>query len=256
MGSITATPIDFSKTPLSGPYSPFFALIIDNVFTAAECASLITLASASTPWEPANTGAGREYAPTQTDSQNFRNSERILRDDAETADMIFERIRGFLSALEAIGPDSRWLEVTGKAAQKWSSARGETGFWRMKQLNPRLRFLRYGPGQYFKPHCDGLYEEPASQPLLKSFLTIHLYLNEGDGLEGGATRFWTPDKKAWLDVEPKMGRILVFQQRMLVHSGEQVTGGVKITMRTDVMFEKVIVSREERRAKAVDEKDG
>ena len=40
-------------------------------------------------------------------------------------------------------------------------------------------------------------------------------------------------------MEPKLGRVLVFQQRMLVHSGEEVTGGVKYTMRSDFMFEQV-----------------
>jgi predicted 2-oxoglutarate/Fe(II)-dependent dioxygenase YbiX len=120
-------------------------------------------------------------------------------------------------------------------------------------LNPMLRFLKYGDGEYFKPHCDGLYGDKENQT--KSFLTVHLYLNDGNGLEGGATRFWTPDKKEWLDVEPKMGRILVFQQRMLVHSGERVTGGIKVTMRTDVMFERVVVTREERKARAA-EKQG
>jgi hypothetical protein len=95
-----------------------------------------------------------------------------------------------------------------------------------------------------------LYEDRETLPHLKSFVTIHLYLNEGDGLEGGATRFWTPNKKQFLDVEPKMGRVLVFQQRMLVHSGEEVTGGLKLTMRTDCMFEKVVVTREERKRQA------
>jgi hypothetical protein len=72
----------------------------------------------------------------------------------------------------------------------------------------------------------------------KSFVTLHLYLND-DGLEGGATRFWTADKKHWLDVHPKLGRVLIFQQRMLVHSGEEVTKGVKYTMRSDFLFEQV-----------------
>lgn len=92
-----------------------------------------------------------------------------------------------------------------------------------------------------------------SEPAMKSFITIHLYLNEGDGLEGGATRFYTPDKKRWLDVEPKIGRILIFQQRMLVHSGEEVTGGVKVTMRTDCMFEKIVLTREQRKVAEVAE---
>lgn len=104
-------------------------------------------------------------------------------------------------------------------------------------INPRLSFLRYGPGHYFKPHCDGLVDIMDGQQ--KSFVTLHLYLNDGDGLAGGATRFWTPDKKEHVDVEPKLGRVLVFQQRMLIHSGEEVTGGVKYTMRSDFLYEKV-----------------
>jgi hypothetical protein len=86
-----------------------------------------------------------------------------------------------------------------------------------------------------------LYDEPGAEPRRKSFLTVHLYLN-GDGVEGGATRFWTPDKKVWVDVEPEVGKVLVFQQRMLVHSGEEVRGGRKVTVRTDVMFERVVVT--------------
>jgi predicted 2-oxoglutarate/Fe(II)-dependent dioxygenase YbiX len=105
-------------------------------------------------------------------------------------------------------------------------------------MNRRLSFLRYGPGHYFKPHCDGLVDVPNNGIEQKSFVTLHLYLND-DGLQGGATRFWTPDKKHWLDVHPKAGRVLIFQQRMLVHSGEGVTKGVKYTMRSDLLFEQV-----------------
>ena len=109
------------------------------------------------------------------------------------------------------------------------------------RVNSRLSFLRYGPGHYFKPHCDGLNDICVNGIQQKSFVTLHLYLNdvESDGLEGGATRFWSPDKKHWLDVHPKLGRVLVFQQRMLIHSGEEVTKGVKYTMRGDFMFKQV-----------------
>lgn len=159
------------------------------------------------------------------------------------------------------------------------------------RVNPRLSFLRYTPGNYFKPHCDGLID--LNDGAQKSFVTLHLYLtdpttdptpqdsqlleqpstepaeagvydlprlpvshvdttpeNPTSGLpgaadtparsaclSGGATRFWTPDKKHFLDVEPKVGRVLVFQQRMLIHSGEEVTDGVKYTMRSDLLFE-------------------
>lgn len=38
------------------------------------------------------------------------------------------------------------------------------------------------------------------------------------------------------DVLPKAGRILLFQHRDLIHSGDDVVSGTKYTMRTDLMF--------------------
>jgi len=143
MSSITCSPIDFSISPIAGPYDNFFALILENVFTPAECADLVFLAESEQPWEPANApreakginGApiGREYAPVHSVSQAFRKSERILRDDPVTAAEIFGRIRPFLDEVAEIGPDSKFVDVTGKAGQKWSAARGETGFWRLRK---------------------------------------------------------------------------------------------------------------------------
>lgn len=34
-------------------------------------------------------------------------------------------------------------------------------------------------------------------------------------------------------------RVLIFQQRDLLHSVDEVTAGTKLTMRTDVMYKKV-----------------
>lgn len=44
--------------------------------------------------------------------------------------------------------------------------------------------------------------------------------------------------KRRLDVAPKMGRILIFQQRSLMHSGDDLVSGMKLTLRTDIMYEK------------------
>lgn len=41
-----------------------------------------------------------------------------------------------------------------------------------------------------------------------------------------------------MDVEAFQGRILIFQHRGLVHSGETVENGEKFTMRTDLMYRK------------------
>jgi hypothetical protein len=94
----------------------------------------------------------------------------------------------------------------------------------------------------FIAHGDGCYETPDRKE--RSYFTLHLYLNDPVGkngqenLEGGATTFWGFDMIRRLDVVPKAGRVLLFQQRGLIHSGDEVTKGTKLTMRTDIMFKK------------------
>lgn len=135
--------------------------------------------------------------------------------------------------------------------------------WRMTRLNERLRFLRYERGMYFREHCDGCYVTPDGGEV--SWLTVHVYLNgrgDGDGetgdglgeeeedgegeggkgpLVGGATRFFPDnlDPRRCLDVNPEVGACLVFQHRGLLHSGEEVESGVKYTVRSDIMYERV-----------------
>ncbi|KAF8241939.1 hypothetical protein K440DRAFT_195100 [Wilcoxina mikolae CBS 423.85] len=76
-------------------------------------------------------------------------------------------------------------------------------------MNKRLMFLKYGAGEYLKPHCDGSEW---------SLLTSRRYL--GKSL-GGATRFFGGnwDQEVEVEVEPVQGRVLVFQHQWLVRSG-------------------------------------
>jgi hypothetical protein len=98
-------------------------------------------------------------------------------------------------------------------------------------------------------HCDGMYETPHGEK--RSYYTMHLYLNDSaqvlggntDGesfkanpLHGGATTFHDTSYQRRLDADPKIGRVLIFQQRMLLHSGDEVVKGVKYTMRSDLMY--------------------
>jgi hypothetical protein len=57
-------------------------------------------------------------------------------------------------------------------------------------------------------------------------------------LAGGATSFFS-DEKTKLDVNPKAGRVLIFQHHRLLHSGDDVLAGIKYSMRTDIMYEYV-----------------
>jgi predicted 2-oxoglutarate/Fe(II)-dependent dioxygenase YbiX len=102
-----------------------------------------------------------------------------------------------------------------------------------------LSFLRYGQGNFFRPHCDAQLDLPDGR---KSRLTIQIYLGE-DGVEGGATRIMDTSTK-YFDVEPRKGRVLIFQQRGIYHSGEEVTKGVKYAVRSDILFRQTVDEQE------------
>ncbi|CAE6441734.1 unnamed protein product [Rhizoctonia solani] len=115
---------------------------------------------------------------------------------------------------------------------------------RMIGFNERLRFLKYSPGQFFRKHCDGNYHNPESNHI--SYYTLQLYLNTVPPEQGGSTRFWgSPnsnggDTAPYVDIQPKLGRALIFEQSGLWHTGQDVLeGGEKYTIRAELMYEVV-----------------
>ena len=185
-----------------GRKDPKLAFTLDNVLSAAECEELIK-ETEDKGYEQAlvNVGAGRQALISEV-----RNSRRCIIDSQEKAAWIWERIKNFVP-------------------QTWAS-RPVVG------LNERLRFLKYCPGEYFKPHMDGSFWRPDG--IERSFITIQLYLNEG--FKGGNTTFMSNhDASEDVGVVPKIGRILVFQHDIL-HEGSLLVEGTKYTMRTDIMF--------------------
>lgn len=61
----------------------------------------------------------------------------------------------------------------------------------------------------------------------------------GQSLLGGATSFYDGyDADDGVRFFPKTGSVLIFQQRNLIHGGDDVFRGVKYTMRVDVMYVK------------------
>lgn len=62
-------------------------------------------------------------------------------------------------------------------------------------------------------------------------------LQKNETLLGGATSFTAGMKwREAVRIFPKMGSVLIFQQRNLFHGGDDVFRGVKYTLRTDVMY--------------------
>ena len=133
-----------------------FAIIVDNVFTEQECKDLIDLTE-SKGYKEALVGGQQIRIDTQ------RNNWRCMIDDPELAANIFTRVKRYIPP--------QWL------GQK------------MVGLNERLRFLKYKPGEYFKPHNDGIFVRDDKTQM--SYVTIHLYLNEVAEKKGGETTFTT-----------------------------------------------------------------
>lgn len=215
--------VDFRHHDLP-EYEGRYATVLDNVFTKEECDTLVRAAEGQSNgiWEQAMINIGGGAQALMTDS---RDCGRIILDDRDMVERIWSRIKGSV-------PEVEYLMGMAKVT---AVPRGET--WQMTRLNERMRFLKYGEGQYFRPHHDGSYVTPDGKE--SSFLTLHLYLNEStpeNKLEGGATTFHSHDMQRFLDVDPKVGRVLIFQHRGLLHSGEDVTAGIKLTLRTDLMY--------------------
>ncbi|TQN64442.1 hypothetical protein CSHISOI_10979 [Colletotrichum shisoi] len=248
---VTLRKIDWSATPLP-ENGPRYAAVIDNVLTADECARLVRMAEDSAkdrgdagdePWQPAmvNIGPGWEVL-----EPHYRNSDRIIWDQQEVVDRLWARCR------LAPGLEDQLKEVA--AAGK--TRKGEETRWVFNRFNKRMRLLRYQKGQFFRPHCDGPYgEEGADGTVFRTWHTVHLYLNdsaaevgpEKSGLAGGATTFLSSDEKRRVDVDPRAGRVLIFQHAGLYHCGDDVVEGTKLTMRTDILYELVKTKTEEGR---------
>ena len=183
-------------------------IAIDHVFDDSYCDELI-LTSEQQQYEQAQITLGDNQSRTDT---NVRNNDRILFDDPQLANKIFDKVKGYLP-------------------QTW-----DEGLWEISGLNERFRYYRYGPNQTFKPHFDGEYKQSKFH---KSFLTLLFYLN--DDFTGGETKFYQwqggrYDSKAPTHIiTPQKGQALLFAHQQL-HEGAPVVSGVKYVLRTDVMY--------------------
>ncbi|KAI1763806.1 hypothetical protein GGR53DRAFT_496093 [Hypoxylon sp. FL1150] len=254
-GPITFKQIDFENTILK-EYKGLYAVVLDNVLSPSECAQLIQLAEASVTDENRNKADGSAWAPAlvnigggyEVHTPSYRNSDRIIWDQQDVVDRLWarlERVPQIRDALASFAQKQERVVLRARgSAPAGPAATVTVTHWDFHRVNERMRFLRYGPGQFFKPHYDSPYhEEVADGRAVVTHYTLHLYLNdsrqevgEKADLVGGATSFLSSDEERKLDVDPKAGRVLIFQHRRLYHSGDDVKEGTKYTVRTDIMY--------------------
>ena len=185
-GSLRVLQVDFASVGLPD-LSSRTCLIIDNLLTPEDIVKLYQAATRSGPWVQAkvSVGIGVEILDTE-----YRNSGRIILDDDKLAGWLFDKLEPHLS--EDVRRVKRaehhqWIGSSyyDKAVVMRKEEDGSevevAPVARITRLNERLRFLRYEPGMYFQPHCDGQYWTPDTREC--SYFTLQLYLN-GDESEG------------------------------------------------------------------------
>jgi hypothetical protein len=169
------------------------AFSVYNFLSARECRKFIEL-SEKKGFDAAKIDDGFG----QTEMLSVRNNSRIIFDDFELAEKLWNLLNGFV-------PN----EIDG---------------WLACRINERFRFYKYDKFQSFKWHRDLPYK-PSKTEMSK--LTFMVYLNED--FEGGYTDF--EDFKIW----PAQGMAAVFNHK-LRHEGSTVTKGTKYVLRSDVMY--------------------
>lgn len=187
------------------PDSALLCFVVPGAFSAARCEELLALA-AGTGFQATNT-----HYPTY-----YRNNERLVVDDEKLAGQLFAAIRPVL-------PPVLPADEPGAAP------------WHLRALNTRLRFCRYGVGQYFHRHLDGVHHQSAT---VQSRLTFMIYLNDATGFSGGRTLFYRSkeDQAIWAAYQPARGDLIVFDHRIW-HEGEELGSGEKFVLRSDILYE-------------------
>lgn len=176
-----------------------------DFLSAAECADYIRLGES----------VGFDEAPVSTAQgmvimKDVRNNDRVMFDDAERAQALYDKLSVHLSPLF----QKKWTPVG---------------------LNERLRLYRYDVGQLFDWHHDGHFARPNGE---RSMFTFMVYLN--DDFEGGDTSFSQVSYGVasigdMIRITPRKGMALLFHHPIL-HRGDAVTAGRKYVLRTDVMY--------------------
>lgn len=85
-----------------------------------------------------NAGVGKEVLMT-----DYRNSDRIIWDNQEIMNRLWDRCLKGEEVKEKLSRIEDWPLIQGVSA----AVRGDK--WHVTRLNERMRFLMYGPGQFF-----------------------------------------------------------------------------------------------------------
>lgn len=141
--------IEWSETDLV-QYTGKFAAVIDNVLSEDECVTLLQMAEASMRNEPGEESWRPALVKTETGDEilqrECRNGERIMWDNQDVVDCIWERCIGAAPCIK-----DELAVITGDSNIFGLRSRGvPSQQWKFRRVNKRMRFLRYHKGGYFR----------------------------------------------------------------------------------------------------------
>ncbi len=153
-----------------------------------------------------------EYPP------EYRNSQRLIAISNELANSVWNRTQ----------PQLQFKDIHNITPMGFGTA----GLWLPVRINKAFVCSQYQPGQFFKPHYDGVYVNDHKEA---SIFTVTLYLN--DNFKGGSVKFYRSlqDPTVLFSYSPKQGDALIFNHDVC-HEGEAISTGIKYIMRTAIMF--------------------
>ena len=229
------------------------AYYIDGVFTPEECAMICRqMDSESDPTQGGAMSFWSELGRDNEQARAFRDADTVEVQHPTLGDLLWQRLLpAFLPSDIApivFGPSEPPPELD---PHGWE--RELPGTWLPAGLNTDFLFVRYPSGGAFAPHSDGRAVHDFN---LRSLYSIVLYLNDLPAGCGGGTSFYVPDAIQKLvpaektgrwtadpslvlsTVEPKAGRMLVFQQTQIHEGVPPVAPHMKYIIRSDIMFKR------------------
>lgn len=236
--------------PLDSLYRPFAArcLLVKGLLSEEESLFLLEGLSQRSDLEPL------KYR------EDYRRCSRAVVSSSQLARLLMARLAPIIEKEiggVTIGPgDCSLQRPLGAAAlaapRELQMGYGFDGDWRPLELNECFRFCRYEEGGFFRAHCDAGYRRTEEE---QSFYTCMHYLDRAQ--EGGATRFLPldyggtfeslmtlqPESAVLAKVHPEPGMCILFWHKGFPHEGEDVKGGPKHILRTDLIFRREPESR-------------
>ena len=218
---------------------------VKGILNEKECQSLIMDAEKQGFQNSPPSGGGHG----QTPRTGARTSQFCVKDNAQIANMLWERVKEFV-------PDN--LRYIKPVPYMNSVTKGDE--FKPIGVNEHLRFYKYDPGQYILKHDDYRMSRfryaPESDEYYEqmTFFTLVIYLNEG--FLDGKTMFWTKYAEVGttghcrfirdidftesdLNIVPEIGKAVI-HDHMVQHEGEAPKKSTKYILRTDILHEKKV----------------